>query len=152
MDPTLDLRPLDATAAASKLAVAFAAESHLHADVCGIVGGLAGGVAALVADGEAVVATPMADPACVDAARVVDVRQRSEYVAGHVPGALDVEFGAAGTATVSDGLLGTVCGHRERAASAAKVLERYVRTDVWILSCVPDDWARASGGVLEAAA
>ena len=117
-----------------------------------IVGELAGGVAAWAADGEAVVATPMADPASVDPSSVVDVRQRSEYAAGHVPGALNVELGVIGTSTLPDGPVVTMCGHSERAATAASVLERTGRSDVLVMPVGPNEWAQAYQGAVEVTA
>ncbi|MGB8384722.1 MAG: rhodanese-like domain-containing protein [Dermatophilaceae bacterium] len=114
-----------------------------------IVGELAGGVAAWVTDGQAIVATPMADPATVDPATVVDVRQRSEYAAGHVPGALNVELGVLGAAILPDGPLVTMCGHGERAATAASVLERTGRTDVLVMPGGPNEWAHATAGAVQ---
>lgn len=117
-----------------------------------VVGELAGGVDAWAAGGEAVVATPMADPATVDPARVVDVRQRSEFATGHVPGAVNVELGAVASATLPDGPVVTMCGHSERAATAASALERAGRTDVRVMPGGPADWAKASGGAVEVSA
>jgi hydroxyacylglutathione hydrolase len=117
-----------------------------------IVGELAGGVAAWAADGEAPVATPLADPATVDPATVVDVRQRSEYAAGHVPGARNIELGALGAATLPDGPVVTMCGHSERAATAASVLERTGRCDVLVMPVGPNEWAQASQRAVEVTA
>lgn len=111
----------------------------------GVVGELDGGVAAWAAAGEPTTSTPLADPATVDPARVVDVRQRSEYATGHLPGAVNVELGAVGSAPLMDVPLVTMCGHGERAATAASVLERAGRTGLSIMACGPDEWAQASG-------
>ena len=118
----------------------------------GVVGELAGGMNAWVAAGQPVVSTPMADPATVDPARVVDVRQRSEFAAGHLPGAVNVELGAVGSVTVPDGPVVTMCGHGERAATAASVLERAGRADVGIMPGGSGEWAKASGGAVEVGA
>ena len=45
-----------------------------------------------------------------------------------------------------------MCGHGERAASAASVLERAGRSDLRIVSGGPDDWARTSHHALEVGA
>jgi rhodanese-related sulfurtransferase len=116
-----------------------------------IVGELAGGTAAWAADGGQLSTIGLVDPAHLDATAVVDVRQRTEQAAGHVPGAHLVELGQlaehadhlpAGPATV-------MCGHGERAATAASLLERAGRTDVSILLGGATDWAAASGNWLE---
>lgn len=118
----------------------------------GIVGELAGGVAAWAASGQATTATPIADPVDLDVTRVVDVRQRGEYAAGHVPGAGNVELGALGTASLPDGPVVTMCGHSERATTGASVLERAGRTEVSVLPVGPADWAAATGGAVEVTA
>lgn len=116
-----------------------------------IAGELAGGVAAWAADGGSVVSTPLADPATVDTASVIDVRQRAEYAAGHVPGATNVELGAIDSADLPEGPVVTMCGHSERAATAASVLERTGRSDVSVLPVGPDDWAQSAAGEVEVA-
>jgi hydroxyacylglutathione hydrolase len=110
---------------------------------------VAGGVAAWAAEGGSVVATRLADPATVDPATVIDVRQRAEFVAGHVPGAANVELGTLGTVELPDGPVVTMCGHGERAATGASVLERTGRTDVAVMPLGPPEWARAANGALE---
>jgi glyoxylase-like metal-dependent hydrolase (beta-lactamase superfamily II) len=116
-----------------------------------VVGELAGGVAAWSAAGGQLSTTGLVEPGQLNAAAVLDVRQRSEYTAGHVPGARMVELGdlskhaddlPAGPATV-------MCGHGERAATAASLLERAGRTDLSILDGGADDWAAATGSALE---
>ncbi len=84
------------------------------------------------------------------ATTVVDVRQRSEYASGHVPGSLNVELGAIGSATLPGGPVVTICGHGERAASAASMLEQRGRSDVRVMPGGPDDWARVTGAAVEA--
>ena len=46
----------------------------------------------------------------------------------------------------------TMCGHGERAATAASLLERAGHTAVAVLPGGPPDWARATGRRLEATA
>ena len=115
-----------------------------------IAGELAGGIAAwtdadLVTTSTSVV-TPM-----TDVVRVLDIRQDSEFAAGHVPGAEHRELGAlAATATsLARGPVTVMCGHGERAMSAASVLERAGRDDVSVLLGGPSDWAASRGGELE---
>ena len=87
----------------------------------------------------------------MDPATVIDVRQASEYRTGHVPGARNIELGALNgqAASVEGGPVVTMCGHGERAATAASVLERAGHTAVAILPGGPGDWADATGLVLE---
>lgn len=78
-------------------------------------------------------------------AKVVDVRATADYAAGH-------PHGAIGAATLPEGPTVVMCGHGERAASAASVLEHAGRSDLRIVSGGPDDWARTSHQTLEVGA
>jgi len=116
-----------------------------------LAGTLDGGMAAWQAAGQPVAATPLLTPRQVDPAAVIDVRQAGEYAAGHLPGARNIELGAldGSAASVEAGPVVTMCGHGERAATAASVLERAGHTAVAILPGGPGDWADATGLVLE---
>jgi rhodanese-related sulfurtransferase len=81
------------------------------------------------------------DPASVKAP-VLDVRQAAEYRRGHVPGARHLELGALAEASLPSGPVTVMCGHGERAATAASVLRRRGTRDVAVLLGGPDDWAR----------
>lgn len=93
---------------------------------------------------------PIATAGLIDASRldrrVVDVRQLNEYAAGHVPDAIHVELGdiAGRAADLPAGPLALMCGHGERAATAASLLERAGRTDLAVVVGGPSDWT-ASG-------
>jgi hydroxyacylglutathione hydrolase len=119
-----------------------------------LAGTLVGGMAAWRAAGQPVSVTPLLAPGQVDPAAVIDVRQASEYADGHLPDARNVELGAltSQAAEVTDRPVVTVCGHGERAATAASVLERAGHTGVAILPGGPPDWAQATGRRLEATA
>ncbi len=80
---------------------------------------------------------------------VVDVRQHDEYEHGHVPGAVHIELGSLPDASIPDGPLTVMCGHGERAMTAASVLEQRGRHDVAVLAGGPEDWSAHSGTVLE---
>jgi len=84
-------------------------------------------------------------------ATVLDVRQASEYAAGHVAAARNIELGdlAGRLGEVPTGPLVVMCGHSERAMSAASILERGGRTDVAVLNGGAADWAREAGRSLE---
>lgn len=86
----------------------------------------------------------------LDGRRILDVRQLNEFVAGHVPGAVHVELGAvpAHAARLPHEPIVAMCGHGERAATAASVLEAAGRSDVAVLVGGPGDWASATGGDL----
>ncbi|MGE5293090.1 MAG: MBL fold metallo-hydrolase [Micromonosporaceae bacterium] len=119
-----------------------------------LAGTLAGGLPAWEAAGQPVAATPLLAAGQVDPAAVIDVRQAGEYAGGHLPGARSIELGAL--AREAPGLDGrpvvTMCGHGERAATAASVLERAGHTGVAVLAGGPPDWADATGRALEVSA
>ncbi len=117
-----------------------------------IVGELAGAVAAWAADGGQTRTTGLVQPEQVDTPVVVDVRQRSEHAAGHLPRAELIELGdlADRAEEVPAGPATVMCGHGERAATGASLLERAGRTDVSILLGGPTDWAAATGRGLDA--
>ena len=87
-------------------------------------------------------------------AAVLDVRQAGEYASGHLPGARNIELGAltSQAAAVKGRPVVTMCGHGERAATAASVLERAGHIAVAVLPGGPLDWADAIGRRLEATA
>lgn len=105
-----------------------------------VTGELAGGVDAWTAAGRELARTPLVDADRADGRRVVDIRQHSEFTAGHVPGALHVELGHLATSTgdVPDQPVLVHCGHGERAMSAASLLERAGHRDVAVLAGGPD--------------
>jgi rhodanese-related sulfurtransferase len=116
-----------------------------------LAGTLAGGVPAWQAAGQPVAAIPLLIPRQVNPAAVIDVRQASEYAGGHLPGARNIELGAltSQAATVEGRPVVTMCGHGERAATAASVLERAGHTAVAVLAGGPPDWSVATGVALE---
>lgn len=117
----------------------------------GIAGELAGGVAAWTRAGRGTSSIPVVDVAALAGAAVLDVRQDSEYAAGHVPGADHVELGdlAARPATPGGEPTVVMCGHGERAMGAASLLVRAGHPDVSVLAGGADDWAAATGLPLE---
>lgn len=111
----------------------------------GLAGELAGGVPAWSAAGLPVRRTRLLPAAGVDPDHVVDVRQDAEYAAGHLPGARHVELGrlaGAGGDLPQSGLV-LMCGHGERAATAASLLERAGYRDLAVAVGGPQDWAQA---------
>jgi glyoxylase-like metal-dependent hydrolase (beta-lactamase superfamily II)/rhodanese-related sulfurtransferase len=80
---------------------------------------------------------------------VVDIRQAAEFAAGHIHGALHAELGSVGRAELPRTPLTVMCGHGERAMSAASVLEANGRRDVAVMQGGPTDWASATGRPLE---
>lgn len=103
------------------------------------------------AAGQAVELLPAGRLATAAVEAVLDVRQGSEYAAGHVRGARNIELGALlrHLAEVPDGPVAVMCGHGERAMSAASILARAGRAGVSVLDGGPRAWARAAGSALE---
>jgi rhodanese-related sulfurtransferase len=82
-------------------------------------------------------------PAARVSGRVLDVRQDAEYEAGHLPGAAHVELGslAAAGADLDPGALTVMCGHGQRAMTAASLLGAHGRIGISVAAGGPDDWA-----------
>jgi rhodanese-related sulfurtransferase len=59
-----------------------------------------------------------------DGWRLLDVRQDSEVAGGRIPGAMHIELGDIVGGSVPEGPVITYCGHGERSATAASLLER----------------------------
>jgi len=113
-----------------------------------LLGCLAGGIQTWIDAGLPVSSLPLATPNALHGI-VIDVRQANEFAAGHVPGAINIELGAIGSASVPAGLLTVMCGHGERAMSAASVLEAKRANDLRVLVGGPEDWAKVTGHSLE---
>ncbi|WP_433506957.1 MBL fold metallo-hydrolase [Pseudonocardia halophobica] len=117
-----------------------------------IVGELAGGLDAWTAAGYDIAATRVLRSEQLDPAglRVLDVRQTSEYLAGHLPGAGHLELGSL-TGRVCELVpapTAVMCGHGERAATAASLLESAGHRDLAVVVGGAQDWADAGGGAL----
>jgi glyoxylase-like metal-dependent hydrolase (beta-lactamase superfamily II) len=117
-----------------------------------LAGTLTGGVDAWVGAGHPIAHSALSQAAGA-AGPIVDVRQRSEFDAGHIPGALHAELGALADRDVPlpAAPLSVMCGHGERAMSAASLLERHHRSDVTVLIGGPEDWATAQQAPLDRA-
>jgi hydroxyacylglutathione hydrolase len=115
-----------------------------------ILGELSGGMPAWTAAGQPVATIPLVGPAQVNG-RILDIRQDSEYTAGHLPQASHIELGSlrTGSGQLEAGPMTVMCGHGERAMTAATLLQRDGHTDVSLLDGGAQDWARATGHTLE---
>jgi glyoxylase-like metal-dependent hydrolase (beta-lactamase superfamily II)/rhodanese-related sulfurtransferase len=114
-----------------------------------LAGELAGGTGAWEAAGLALRRIRLVS-AAEAAGVVVDVRQEAEFTAGHLPGALHVELGSVAPAAVPQaGLLTLMCGHGERAMTAASILAAAGHPDLAVAVGGPADWAVATGRNLE---
>ena len=80
---------------------------------------------------------------------IVDVRQHDEFAAGHIPSATSVELADLTTTTLPTGPVTMMCGHGERAMTAASLLERTGHGDVRVLAGGPDEWSHTTGQPLE---
>jgi rhodanese-related sulfurtransferase/glyoxylase-like metal-dependent hydrolase (beta-lactamase superfamily II) len=100
-----------------------------------IAGEVAGGIGAWLADGRPVTSTNLVTAAQARELETLDVRQDSEYAAGHVPGARHIELGALPLriSELPDQPVLVRCGHGHRAATAASLLERAGRSDVFVV-------------------
>ncbi len=122
----------------------------LTIDFTNIAGELAGGIPAWRAAGGKVTTTRLVRPDRV-AGPVLDIRQDTEYAAGHLPAALHLELGDLPTHTdaVPDEAVTVMCGHGERAMTAATLLRRAGHHRVSVLDGGADDWAQAAGHPLQ---
>jgi hydroxyacylglutathione hydrolase len=116
-----------------------------------IIGELDGGMAAWMAAGRDTASIPLAGAGHIDGRRVLDIRQRSEYLDGHLSDAMHVELGdiAHRAAEVPDEPTVVMCGHGERAMGAASLLESAGHHDLVVLDGGPQDWVQATGRPLE---
>ena len=108
---------------------------------------LAGGMTAWRAAGLPVATVDLVRPGDLRDGGVLDVRQRSEYVTGHLPGATHIELGelAARAREIPGGPVTVMCGHGERAMTAATLLRRAGRRDTAVLVGGAPDWAATIG-------
>ncbi|MFD4197387.1 MBL fold metallo-hydrolase [Amycolatopsis thermoflava] len=115
----------------------------------GLAGELDGGLAAWAAAGQPVRRTPVVTADGIGGRPVLDVRQDGEFAAGHLPGARHRELGRLDGHELPREPLVVMCGHGERAMSAASLLEQAGHRDVSVvLAGGPADWARATGKAL----
>ena len=116
-----------------------------------LAGELDGGLSAWRAAGLPTASIPLLDPAAdhiPDGSRVLDVRQRSEWASGHLPGAVHAELGTlSGPAGLPEGPVAVMCGHGERAMTGASLLAAGPggAAAVSVLRGGPADWAKATG-------
>jgi rhodanese-related sulfurtransferase len=117
-----------------------------------LVGELAGGLDAWTAAGHPTTAIRLTEPGSVGGGgAVLDVRQDSEYAAGHLPHAQRVELGALPerASELPRKPYVVMCGHGERAMTAASLLERAGHHDLTVLIGSGEQWAAGHGTVLE---
>jgi hydroxyacylglutathione hydrolase len=119
-----------------------------------IIGELDGGMNAWTAAGHEAASIPITGAGGINGRRVLDIRQRSEYLQGHLPGAVHVELGqiASRAGDLPDEPTVVMCGHGERAIGAASLLEANGHHNLIVLDGGPADWVSATGRRLETGA
>lgn len=113
-----------------------------------LLGELDGGITAWVADGRPIAHLPVVDAAGITAT-VIDVRQANEYATGHVPDAANIELGFLPDTDLPVGSVTVMCGHGERAMTAASILASRGHSPVSVFDGGPNTWAAATGQNLE---
>jgi hydroxyacylglutathione hydrolase len=114
-----------------------------------LAGMLAGSIEAWSSSGLPTDSLPVVEAERVDGA-VLDVRTADEYTAGHLPDARHVDVGELASRVDEVAVpVDVMCGHGERAATAASLLAAAGLTPVRIVVGGPADWSRAFGVPLE---
>jgi glyoxylase-like metal-dependent hydrolase (beta-lactamase superfamily II)/rhodanese-related sulfurtransferase len=130
-------------------------EACLKVGYDGLAGELDGGIAAWQEAGMPTASIPLtgAGGEPLTGRQVVDVRQDSEWDAGHIPGAAHRELGAladpAAAAGLPGGPLRVMCGHGERAMTGASLLAAAGMAGLSVMHGGPADWAHSTGQPLE---
>jgi len=115
-----------------------------------LTGRLAGGMRTWVEAGLATASIALVEPDALDGP-IIDVRQENEFATGHLPGAINIELGTIASAQLPHGAMTVMCGHGERAMSAASILEARGSAELRVLVGGPDDWAARTGRPLDVA-
>lgn len=115
-----------------------------------LAGELAGGIAAWEAAGLPISRIGLT-PVEQASGTVLDIRQDAEYEAGHLPGAAHVELGSLPLAAgqLGPGAITVMCGHGERAMTAASLITAAGRTNLIVAVGGPGVWATGTGRLLE---
>ena len=116
-----------------------------------VVGELVGGLDAWRAEGRPTGSIGVVGPGSTGRRSVLDIREPSEYAAGHLPDSRNLPLGAlpARVGEVPDQPTVVMCGHGERAMGAASLLARAGHADLVVLEGSADDWAEAHRRHLE---
>ena len=116
-----------------------------------LLGQLEGGTEAWAASGRNLHTIALVGPTDISSA-LIDVRQANEFAGGHVPGARNTELAAVHDMELPSGPVTMMCGHGERAMTAASILAARDHATVCVLDGGPSDWAGATGRSLESGA
>lgn len=115
-----------------------------------LAGHLYGGLAAWTAGGGAQERIELLTADKIAERPVLDIRQRAEHIAGHIPGAVHIELGDLTERSGEAPRRPVVaCGHGERAMTAASLLQRTGHKDLAVLDGGPADWSKATGRPLK---
>jgi rhodanese-related sulfurtransferase len=149
LDPSRDPVPYLAATARRGRRVASTAETHLHAD-------FVSGSRELAAKGATVIAPPATPPLAslppeqvrrlvADGAELVDARAIAAFATGRIPARHASSSARSPTrpAGLPGGPLAVVCGHGERAMTAASLLQRQGRAEVLVAGGGTSAWAAA---------
>ncbi len=109
-----------------------------------LLGEVDGGIDAWATAGHPTASIPLVDPDTFTET-VLDVRQDGEWQTGHLRGAEHVELGAVPDMPLPDGQVTVMCGHGERAMTAASLLAARGHMHLSVLDGGPDDWHRITG-------
>jgi glyoxylase-like metal-dependent hydrolase (beta-lactamase superfamily II)/rhodanese-related sulfurtransferase len=113
-----------------------------------LLGEIDGGIDAWTTAGHPTASIPLVRPGTM-ADTVLDVRQDGEWQVGHLPEAQHVELGAVRAMPLPGGPTTIMCGHGERAMTAASVLASRGHAQLTVLDGGPDEWQRSTDRVLE---
>jgi rhodanese-related sulfurtransferase len=115
-----------------------------------LAGHLSGGMAAWQGADGPVETTELVSAGRIGDRAILDVRQDAEYASGHVPGAVHIELGdlPGREQLAPDGAV-VMCGHGERAMTAASLLQAAGRRGLAVLTGGAQDWADDAGRPLQ---
>lgn len=125
-------------------------EACLKVGYHNLVGEIDGGMPAWIAAGGRTDKLPLidagADAGALTGRRVLDVRQNGEYATVHIPGADHRQLGDLPESADTPRIPTTVmCGHGERAMTAASLLAAAGHHDLTVLHGGPGEWQQATG-------
>ena len=116
----------------------------LDVGVENLLGELDGGIDAWSESGRPIAEIPIVGSEEL-APTVVDVRQQNEFREGHLPGAVNVELGSVTHARPPASAVTVMCGHGERAMTAASIFTTNGHTEPSVFDGGPDTWRAATG-------
>jgi hydroxyacylglutathione hydrolase len=120
-----------------------------------LAGEIDGGMQDWVQAGLPVTTTTLLAAEDLGSRTVLDVRQHAEFVTGHLPSATHLELGELAdrrpngpTGAVTETPEVVMCGHGERAMTAASLLERTHHHPVSVVVGGPEEWSSTTGNPL----